>query len=174
MDAYTGEIRIFCGDFPPYEWMFCDGSSLLTRQFPDLYRIVKNYYGGDSNIFYLPDLRGCSPLGAGAMQGGSTYKLGQTGGSFAAKLSTMPSHIHPFSGYADVINANDPTGAMAANIGARGVDYYALGTAATDSNLDNRSVGYTGGAGSEPQPFNIRQPNLSVNYIICIQGHAPE
>ncbi len=174
MDAYTGEIRIFCGDFPPYEWMFCDGSGLSVRQFTNLYLVIKNIYGGDQNTFYLPDLRGRSPLGAGTMQGGGTYKLGQPGGSHEARLNNIPPHIHSFSGYADVVTTSDPTGAMVANIGARNVDYYGPGTATPDSGLDNRSVSKTGGSDGQTQPFNIRQPNLSVNFIICVNGHGQE
>ena len=47
MDAFTGEIRLFPYNFAPQNWAFCDGSVLLVQQFPGLYSIIGNFYGGN-------------------------------------------------------------------------------------------------------------------------------
>ncbi|MBK8283721.1 MAG: tail fiber protein [Ahniella sp.] len=40
-------------------WLPCDGRSVLTRAFPELYKVLGTIYGaGDADHFNLPDLRG--------------------------------------------------------------------------------------------------------------------
>lgn len=57
-DEYIGVIKIFAGNFEPKGWMFCDGRSLPIGQNQGLFALIGNIYGGDSNNFNLPDLRG--------------------------------------------------------------------------------------------------------------------
>lgn len=58
MDGYLGSISMFGGDYEPAGWMFCDGRLLDISQYPPLYSILGNRYGGDGvRTFALPDLR---------------------------------------------------------------------------------------------------------------------
>jgi len=60
-DAYIGEVRLFCGNYAPEDWLFCWGQELNVMQYQALYSLIGNTYGGTvSKTFKLPDLRGCA------------------------------------------------------------------------------------------------------------------
>ena len=42
----------------PATWLECNGASLATATYDDLYSIIGNTYGGDATNFNLPDFRG--------------------------------------------------------------------------------------------------------------------
>ena len=66
MDAFTGEIRLFPFNFAPQDWAYCDGSVLTIQQYPALYSIIGNIYGGSAGQnFKLPNLNGRAAMGAG-------------------------------------------------------------------------------------------------------------
>lgn len=44
-------------------WMVCDGRRLEAHQYPELFAVLGDTYGGDGEHFMIPDLRGCA-LGA--------------------------------------------------------------------------------------------------------------
>src|SRR3712207_7745821 len=63
MEAYIGEIKLFCGTFAPEGWHFCDGSLLSIADYDVLFALISVNYGGDGvTTFGLPDLRGRVPL----------------------------------------------------------------------------------------------------------------
>lgn len=55
--------------FVPEPWLVCDGRAVLKAQYPDLFQVIGNMWGGDGQkSFNLPDLRGmlstdCRQLG---------------------------------------------------------------------------------------------------------------
>jgi len=55
-DAYIGEIRMFGGEYVPRGWLLCDGRMLPARAYADLYAVIGTRYGGDDEMFALPDL----------------------------------------------------------------------------------------------------------------------
>lgn len=59
MDAYTGQIILFAGNYEPQGWAFCDGRQLQINTYMALYSLIGTTYGGDGRTtFNLPDLRG--------------------------------------------------------------------------------------------------------------------
>src|SRR5579883_866836 len=100
-DQFTGEIRIFGGNFAPQDWAFCDGSLLAIATYPQLFNVLGTTYGGDGEVtFALPDLRGRIPLHVGTDRGGNNYAQGQAAGSEQITLTTqqMPQHSHAPAG----------------------------------------------------------------------------
>jgi microcystin-dependent protein len=74
-EPYVGEIRRFPYGTIPDGWLACDGQVLPADQYPSLYKIITNTYGGiDGSTFALPNLQGCVAVG----QGGSAGALGQS------------------------------------------------------------------------------------------------
>jgi microcystin-dependent protein len=66
-DPYVGEIRSFAGDFIPNGWTECDGGLFHINRFTMAFAILENRFGGDrAQTFAVPDLRGCTPVGADA------------------------------------------------------------------------------------------------------------
>ncbi len=58
-DPYIGEIRIFCGNYAPQGWAYCDGSLIPISENEALFTLIGTTYGGDGqDTFALPDLAG--------------------------------------------------------------------------------------------------------------------
>lgn len=61
MDFIIGTILLFPYNFVPENWLPCDGRALQVAQYQALYSLINNTYGGNQQVFNLPDLRGAKP-----------------------------------------------------------------------------------------------------------------
>jgi microcystin-dependent protein len=177
MEGTMAVITPVAYNFTPKYWGQCNGQLLAISTNSALFSLLGVTYGGNgSTTFALPDLRGRSAVGPGTSTIGTTYQLGEVGGSPTSTMgmSNMPSHNHN-----GVINlsmgaANSPgadTVAENNNIGS--------GVANSFSSNDNvlmakpltiqASIGAAGGS----QPFNVLSPYLAVNFVICMYGIYP-
>jgi microcystin-dependent protein len=87
-------------------WMACDGRQLQIVEYPELYAVLGNLYGGDldSNSFRLPDYRGYFLRGIDGGTGRDPDSAGRTApgpsGTAASPGSTQPfavqSHEHAY------------------------------------------------------------------------------
>ena len=165
---YVGEIRIFAGNFAPAGWMFCDGSILSISENDTLFNLIGTTYGGDGqSTFALPDLRGRLPLHMGN-GGGSSYVLGQNGGSEEVTLTVnqMPSHSHPM-----LANSGNATTANAAgNVLAQTPTYTPY--IASNANVQLAGTAIAQQVGGS-QPHSNIQPFLCVDFIISLYGVYP-
>ena len=167
---YVGEIAIFCGNFAPAGWAFCDGNCLPISEFDTLFQLIGTTYGGDGEFsFCLPDLRGRAPLHPGGSPGLSNYILAETGGVEEVTLTTqqIPTHNHQLS----VSTAPGTTAAPQGGVPADGGNGSAQYTPETASLLKQpaKNMGTVGGS----QPHENMQPYLVVNYIISLYGVFP-
>ena len=166
-DPYTGEIRLFGGNFAPVGWAFCDGSLLAIDQFDVLFQLIGTTYGGDGQqTFALPDLRGRIPIHYGSGPGLSTYTIGEIGGVETVTLTTqqIPTHNHPV-GAANGATGTTPVSAVPAAVTA-GARYYSGTPSGT---VPMTPSGVTGGN----QPHENMAPFLCVSFIICQFGTYP-
>lgn len=60
-----GTVLSFAGQTAPRGFLLCDGASYLTADYPDLYAVIGNTYGGDSTNFNVPDFRETVLVGVG-------------------------------------------------------------------------------------------------------------
>jgi microcystin-dependent protein len=183
-DGYTGEVKLFAGNFAPRGWAFCDGQILPIDGNQALFSILGTTYGGDARTtFALPDMRGRVAVGPRTGPGLSTYREGNQGGTETNTLSTaqLPAHNHAATGVIKASNANatakEPAGNyFASSIYAinRGniVDVLSYG-AASDVEMNANAIDVTVGDTGDNQAANNRQPYLAMNYIICINGFYP-
>lgn len=167
---YIGEIAIFCGNFAPAGWAFCDGSLLLISEYDALFQLIGTTYGGDGEeTFALPDLRGRAPMHAGSGAGLTNRIIGETAGVEAVTLTVrqIPSHTHQPS----VSTAPGTTASPQAAFPADGGNGSAQYTPDTASLLKQpaQNLGVVGGS----QPHENMQPYLVVNYIISLFGVFP-
>ncbi|MEO7265124.1 MAG: tail fiber protein [Ferruginibacter sp.] len=64
--AFIGEIKLFAGNFAPFNWAFCNGQLLPVTGNEGLFTLIGTTYGGNGvNNFALPDLRNAVPVGVG-------------------------------------------------------------------------------------------------------------
>ena len=55
-NAPIGVIQAFSGTTIPHGYLICDGASYKVADYPDLYAVIGNTYGGDTENFNVPNL----------------------------------------------------------------------------------------------------------------------
>ena len=176
---FVAEIRMFCGNFPPRNWAFCNGQLLPIAQNTALFSLLGTTYGGNGQTnFALPDLRGRSPMNQGQGPGLSPKDLGEVAGVENVTLitNTMPSHTHPlvqntisFPSNSNAGNADSPAGNIFAG-NASQEDYTAPPGNGT---LAPMTMGGNLAPTGQGQPFSDMQPFLGVSFILCMFGVFP-
>jgi microcystin-dependent protein len=156
---YMGELRLMSFNFPPKGWAYCNGQFLPINQNQALFALLGTMYGGNGQTtFALPDLRGRTPIhaGAGFVPG---QQLGQE--AHVLTMGEMPAHNHVLRGRAGAGDQAAPgTLAGAAN---------AYGPAADLTTLHPASVTSVGGG----QAHENMSPYLVVQWCIALQGVFP-
>lgn len=159
---------------PPTGWLFCNGQTLLTTAFPDLFSVIGYTYGGSGSNFTLPDLRGRSPVGVG------DNGLGLSGGSENVTLTSsqvaLQDHSHTASGTITIYGSNfESSGASDRRTSWLTYDRFGI--------LNTSASGWTGpnGDGSRryydsatsglqsanaSQPHNNMPPAMILSYLI--------
>ena len=93
----AGMVMNWAGATAPAGWAFCDGSSVATTVYPDLFAIIGTTYGSVGAGFYnLPSTGGRVIRGLGI----APYATrGTTGGADSVTLSAnqLPAHTHPIT-----------------------------------------------------------------------------
>ncbi|MCR8846363.1 tail fiber protein [Paenibacillus sp. SC116] len=176
MDPYTGEIRIFAGNYAPAGWALCNGQLLQIRQYSVLFSILGNQYGGDGrNTFALPNLMGKAPMHQGQGHGLSHRTIGEEAGTPVVTLlqTEMPTHNHIPQAANQVGDTEKPSNhvwAQAPKEGRPGREKQEpLYNATANAAMSIYALQTSGGT----QPHNNMQPYLVQNYIICLNGIFP-
>lgn len=169
-DPYTGEIRFVGFNFPPQNWMLCDGATLNISEYDTLYALIGTTYGGDGQqTFNLPDLRSRVPLHIGYSGSGNIYPIGERIGVEAVTLdrTQIAPHSHPY-----LCSAGPAVTAAPANgsyLASNPNQPLYTTDVAIQSPLANNAIAPTGGS----LPHDNRMLYLSVNFIICVNGIYP-
>ena len=191
LDPFVGEIQMVAFPFAPKGFALCDGSLLQISQYTALYSLIGVAYGGDGvRTFGVPDLRGRSPLGAGAGPGLRPMQLGDAGGVEMVSLTTnqLPSHTHTATVqpgahaqqncFAGIGSLTSPAGAIPSDVteplSNEGFQAFATPTAANQTMAPlpltlQIGVGATGGGAA----VDIRNPFVGVNFVIALEGIFP-
>ena len=163
MDPFLGEIRLVPFTFAPRGWAFCEGQLLPINQNQALFALLGTNFGGNGKTtFALPDLRGRVPVGAGLAASGSAYTVGAAGGQESTKLTVtqLPPHAH------QVRASSRTTGKSPANaVPAAGGSYSTTHNVTMAADMLAR----VGGG----RAHDNRQPYLTLNWIIALQGIFP-
>lgn len=162
----SGCIIPYGGTTIPSGWLLCDGSSISTDTYPDLFNAIKYTYGGSGSSFNLPNLAGRMPLGVSG-----SYALGSTGGSETVTLTTaqIPSHTHTGSTSYTGNHAHSQIGGVPttpiSNVFASGNTSQGGGpvtTGVAGSHSHSLTINSAGGSDAH----NNMPPYISLNYII--------
>jgi len=102
----VGFIKPYITTSPPTNTIPCDGGTYNREDYPILYAVIDSVFIIDADTFTTPVFEGRVLVGAGTL-GGSSYDLGDTGGTQEETLTIaqMPSHNH----IADAPTVIDPT-----------------------------------------------------------------
>ncbi|MDD5597014.1 MAG: tail fiber protein [Victivallaceae bacterium] len=171
MEAYTGQIKIFAGNFAPRNWAFCDGQILKIQEYPALYSLFNTTYGGDGkNTFALPDLRGRIPVHCQIQE--AQWRLGSRTGKERETLSLtqMPSHSHPMQASGQTRDSQKVKDNIMCNTSP--INFYKqyLSSEGKVASLSPMAIEKAG----NNQTHNNLMPYLCVNFIICLAGTYPQ
>jgi len=178
-----GGIVAYGGTTAPSGWLLCDGASVSTGTYADLFAVIAHRFGGAGGTFNVPDLQQRFALGKAAAGTGAT--LGSTGG-LIDHTHTGPSHTHtiavhthsiaahthtvPYNGWSTVARSPLP-GILQA--GGTGIGEETTVTQATGNNTtgvssatDTGEKALTTDAGGTAATGTANPPYLVVNYII--------
>jgi microcystin-dependent protein len=165
-DPYTGEIRMFGGNFAPSGWAFCNGQLLPISENDALFTLIGTTYGGDGQeTFALPDLQGRIPI-----HQGPNFTIGQKGGveTVTLTIQQIPIHTHPPQCKSTAGELGSPQNAVWAASATNQTLY-------TDSpptaGVTMSSACMTNDGGS--QPHENMMPYLVISFIISLFGIYP-
>ena len=162
VSAKLGEIVGYAGATAPPGWILCQGQLLAIADYPQLFAVIGTSFGGDgATTFGVPDMRGRSPMGAGAGSGLTNRTVGQEPGAEAVILDVtqLPSHDHTLRATNSAATQTQPAG----NILATAATPQFL-NASTSVVMGSDSIG---ASGSNAPHANI-QPNTVINFIISV------
>lgn len=109
MDAFMGCILPVGFNYPPRDWVFCNGQTMQVQQNAALFALLGTMYGGDGqNTYGIPDLRGRSIFGSqqqgpglaniaqGEKAGTNTHTVISNGSvTITIGPNNLPQHNHP-------------------------------------------------------------------------------
>lgn len=165
---FVAEIKMFCGNFAPTGWAFCNGQLLPISQNTALFSLLGTFYGGDGkSTFALPNLQDSAPMHQGQGSGLAERFLGEQSGSpFLTLLaSEMPVHNHIANAKTSLGNSQTPAAQTWA--GSNVAKQYV--NTVPNTPMSPQALAITGGS----LPHNNLQPYLVVNFIIALQGVFP-
>jgi microcystin-dependent protein len=169
-NPFVGQLKMFAGNFEPTGWMFCAGQLLPISENDVLFQLIGTTYGGDGqSTFALPDLRGSAPIHQGTSSQGTTFTIGQKGGTENITLTTnqIPAHNHTLEASNNKGTSPDPTGNSPA-VDASSIPNYVDNTNNL-VNINSTALANSGGS----QPHDNMQPYLAISFIISLFGIFP-
>jgi microcystin-dependent protein len=185
VDPFVGQILFFPFNFPPKGYAFCQGQLLPISQNTALFSLLGTTYGGNGqSTFALPNLQGAVPLGPGQGPGLTDHYLGEVGGSEFITLTTpqIPAHAHAVSANSATVackngpgNKQTPEANVPATESAGVTATYSSALPNNVMRAGNIALGGTATATANTggQPHENRQPFLTINYCIALQGIFP-
>ncbi|UTM58325.1 tail fiber protein [Photobacterium sp. CCB-ST2H9] len=171
-EAFYGEIMMMPYNYAPRYWAVCYGQKMSTVQNQALFSVIQNIFGPwDPNYFYLPDLRGRVPMGAGRGPGLTPYQIGNVIGSDQVSLTDqqIPPHTHQLSGTFKPGSTDVAQGAVPGLLTDSITVENRYSTGDVDTKLNLGSLDMAG----QSLPHENMQPYLAINFCICIDGVYP-
>ena len=190
-----GSIVGFASTVAPEGYLVCDGSTYSQSEYPELYAMIGNQFGGPAGSFNVPDLRGqflrgAQGAGIGAFQDDSTK---MPNSSFRANGTISSAGQHSHSGTTTGAGAHGHLTSYA-ELGGISRDGFQSGTneavksvsttnrTASSSTIGNHSHNFgTNASGQHSHSISInisggdaetRPMNMGVLYCICAVAPA--
>lgn len=191
-----GDIKHSINNSDHNGWLLCDGRSFNIENYPDLYNIIGNSFGGGEGDFNIPD---CRSKVLGVIGEGSDYTDRAMGDSIGEETHTMTmnelvSHTHTGTsnnagGHTHTSNSNAP-GAGTYGLAHTSTNGAGTTTSGTDSSNSGTELDitsplvalqinpvsdhvhtFTTNTTGSTIPFNIIQPTLFIGNVFIYAHH---
>ncbi|GGB59005.1 tail protein [Tistrella bauzanensis] len=176
-DPFYGEIRAFAFAFAPQDWAYCIGQQVSVQQNQALAAVIGTIYGGNlgQNYFNLPNLQGQAPMGSGTGTGLTPRTVAQSFGTEAITLSIsqLPVHTHTATALVQTVGTGGTLTPSSSTMLGRTISAAAYAPVPASApplvELDERTLDVSG----QGQAHENRQPFLTLNMCICLNGYFP-
>jgi microcystin-dependent protein len=168
-NQYVGEVRLVGFSFAPANWQQCQGQILSISSNNALFNLIGTTYGGDGqSTFALPNLQGRIPIHQGTGASGTTYVMGQIGGSESVTItsSTYPTHNHALLASGAQAGVVSPGNNVLGQLSSA----YSNETPSSAAVMNNAVLGKSPGGSL---PHDNLQPYLVLNWVIALFGIYP-
>lgn len=173
----------------PENYMLCNGASISTSEYPELFSLIGYNYGGSGSNFNIPSFRSAYPVGANNTQNNLPYSNLMTGNNYLnstsnyllsgsvsnfPNFSKMAPHTHVIidNGHSHILytNTQTPTSIpnLNYNIKQSGASYL------SSSSTTGLIVGSDGTQFQQVDPLsglkgvNTTSPFVAYNFYICV------
>jgi len=180
----SGTIMMWATSSAPTGYLLCNGQSVSTSTYPNLFAAIGYTFGGSGSSFLVPNYQNQMPIGASG-----SYALASTGGSTSITTANLPAHSHAFSGsvsgstngaYTGIYDAGHVHGypghlnGGGGNPGGdlNGLDNYGYQTYSAQANIQDPShahsfsAGFSGNTNNTGSNAAFLPPYLAINFII--------
>ena len=156
-----GVIVPFAGTTAPSGWAMCHGGGIPVADYPELFAMIGYTYGGEGDVFGVPDMRTRIPVGHDA-RNAPFNTMGAKGGQAEVRLTAkqLPAHAH-----AQRVTANVEGGSSG---GIRRDHNQAVSQSKLKS-FKAYAQGVNTGSSGGGQAHNNLQPYIVLEYIIKLK-----
>lgn len=172
-EPFVGEVRLFPYSFAPEDWALCDGQLLSVQDYPALFSLLGDRYGGNgTTTFAVPDYRGKAPMCWGTAPWRS-FNFGQRGGYESNVLTEVPPHTHTFRVMNKTGDQNEPQNRfLAADVETSSPPNENFYSHSHENTSLNPAMVSNEGSLS-PNAFSNIQPFQVLNFCIALEGVYP-
>lgn len=172
-EYFLGQVMLTGFGFPQRGFALCDGQLMAINQNTALFSLLGTQFGGDGiRTFGLPDLRGRTPVGAGASADPqwqpAPYQMGAEAGAETVTLTQaqLPAHMHSMNATTAAGTRRAPTGSIYGSFAGEAL------YAGTNPSLVPLNPEQLQNAGAN-QAHNNMQPFRTINFNIALTGVYP-
>jgi microcystin-dependent protein len=176
-DPYIGEVRMVAFNYAPQGWAKCEGQLLPISTNQALFALLGTTYGGNGTTnFALPDFRGRVPMAPGTGPGLTYTPLGEQQGSETVSLlaTNLPPHTHLMNVYngSGALDSLTNSTAYLSLIQNPDLSRSSAFTTGVSPNATLNAASITS-SGLNATPVPIKQPSLTITFIIALNGIWP-
>jgi|GEM_PF-5465881 len=175
-EPFIGQIMLFGFNYPPVDFAFCNGASILVAQNPALYSLIGPTFGtsgsGSSQTYKIPNLTGLVIAGLGIGPGsGINWVSGMTKGAESVMLNSAsyPMHNHVLSQQAVTSTEGVPVAGHCLSTIAQAKGAVPI----SDANTTFANSFFTPVGQAAPAAHDNCQASLSLNFCISLSGEYP-
>lgn len=157
----VGVILPFAGTVAPSGWALCHGGTLPKADYPELFAMVEYSYGGEGDVFGVPDMRTRVPVGYD-VRNPPFNTLGAKGGAKEVALTVRQLPVHSHMQHVTHKHEGGASG------GSRR-DHITDASREGFQSYKAYSQGVQTGRTGANEPHNNLQPYIVVEYIIKLK-----